>query len=128
VPVPAVCAARLSPRAPGFLFRFPLGERRSLTLTRTPRLFQCRLEFFYALGLCVDQLVFLGDCVLEASDDFLKLCNAFPEAHTTLIPNGGPSVVDPRALRAISLDKRGLPRSSADPLAAGKCANQVQFL
>ena len=40
----------------------------------------------------------MRDRVLEACDDFLKLRNAFPEAHTvTLISNGGPSVVDARA-------------------------------
>jgi hypothetical protein len=43
------------------------------------------------------------DRLLEACDDFLKLRNAFPEPHDTLISDGGPSVVDLRAVRANAL-------------------------
>jgi hypothetical protein len=50
------------------------------------------------------------DRLLEAGDDFLKLRNAFPESHDTLISNGGPSVVDARAVRANALVGRPSPQ------------------
>jgi hypothetical protein len=50
------------------------------------------------------------DRLLEAGDDFLKLRNALPESHDTLISNGGPSVVDARAVRANALVGRPSPQ------------------
>jgi hypothetical protein len=64
------------------------------------------------------------DRLLEACDDFLKLRNAFPEAHPTLIPNGGPSVVDPRAVRATYLVSAASCDLPTEQVTAGNALNK----
>jgi hypothetical protein len=62
---------------------------------------------------------------LEADDDRLKLCDSLSKTHTNLLANSGPSVVDPRAVRArilVSARYCDLPTS---PGYRRKCANQV---
>jgi hypothetical protein len=62
---------------------------------------------------------------LEADDDRLKLCDSLSKAHTNLLANSGPSVVDPRAVRANLPGQRALLRPSDQSGLPRKCANQV---
>ncbi len=108
--VTAVRVAGLSSRVAWSFFGAAFREGRRLALAGPLGCFQRLLQGPYPLVLFADLVPQVRDRVLEACDDFLKLRNAFPEAHTTLISNGGPSVVDARAVRANALAGRPPPQ------------------
>jgi hypothetical protein len=90
VTVTAVGFTGLSSRVAWSFFWAAFREGRRLALAGTLRCFQRSLQGFDPLVLFADLVPQVRDRLLEAGDDFLKLRNAFPEAHPTLIPNGGP--------------------------------------
>ena len=108
VPVTAVRFAGLSSRVAWSFFWAAFREGRRLAFAGTLGCFQRSLQGPYPLVLFADLVPQVRDRLLEAGDDFLKLRNAFPESHDTLISNGGPSVVDARAVRANTLVGRPL--------------------
>jgi hypothetical protein len=110
VTVTAVGFAGLSSRVAWSFFWAAFREGRRLALAGTLGCFQRSLQGPYPLVLFADLVPQVRDRLLEACDDFLKLRNAFPEPHDTLISNGGPSVVDLRAVRANALVGRPSPQ------------------
>jgi hypothetical protein len=127
VTVTAVSFAGLSSRVARSFFRAAFREGRRLALAGTLGCFQRSLQGFDPLVLFADLVPQLRDRLLEAGDDFLKLRNAFPEAHPTLIPNGGPSVVDPRAVRATYLVSSVSCDLPTEQVTAGNALNKYQY-
>jgi hypothetical protein len=103
VTVTAVRFAGLSSRVAWSFFWAAFRERRRLALAGTLGSVQRSLELLYAFRLCSKFLVLFTDLFLEAGHDRLKLCDSLSKAHTNLLANSGPSVVDHRAVRATYL-------------------------